>query len=266
MATTTRQRKAQSAFASRDSDLSRAVHQSKELAEIAAGKSDFLHGIPPSSSFSSSPSSSFLMGSVICCILGSVLSAGIPNHVLVWFLGLVAVSLILYLVAWIDERFKSDFTDFEKSRERWEVENFPDGEIQEMIHIYTDYGISEEDAENVARTLSKYPDFWIDHMLLHEIGILPPAVQRGLGDDSGRSQLIPFMALISSFLAPSALISLNLPMIAVLTSNCQVFILLFIKSTMYQWVSTQTSFGIGIASIVSSSIVYLISRSILSLA
>ena len=266
MATTSRQRKAQSAFASRDSDLSRAVHQSKELAEIAAGKSDFLHGIPPSSSFSSSSSSSFLMGSVACCILGSALSTGVPNHVLFWFLGLVAVSLILYLVAWIDERFKSDFTDFEKSRERWEVENFPDGEIQEMIHIYTDYGISEEDAENVARTLSKYPDFWIDHMLLHEIGILPPAVQRGLGADSTRSHILPFVALVSSFIVPTALICLELTTVAVIASNCQVCILLLIKRTTYQWVTTQTSIGIGMASLVSSLIVHLISRSILSLA
>ena len=73
----------------------------------------------------------------------------------------------------MDDRLLCEFTDFEKQRERWEVENFPDGEIQEMLHIYTEYGLSETDALAVAKTLAKYPEFWIDHMLLHEIGIVP---------------------------------------------------------------------------------------------
>ena len=261
----TRQRKAQSAFASRDSDLSRAVHQSKELAEIAAGKSDFLHGTPPSSSFASSSSTSFLIGSVMSAVLAAVLSAGMPDHILVWVLALVGVSLILYLSSWIDDRFRSDFTEFEKSRERWEVENFPEGEIQEMIHIYTEYGISEEDAETVAKTLSKYPDFWIDHMLLHEIWILPPAVQRDLGDELPHYQMMPFACLISAFLVPTGLVCLHLSSIAAVAANCQVCILLYTKSAKCQWLSNATSVGIASATLVSSFIIHLITKTILSL-
>ena len=261
----TRQRKAHSAFASRDSELSRAVHQSRELAEIAAGKSDFLHGRPPSSSFASSSSSSFLIGSVISCVIGSVLSAGVPKAILVWLLALVVVSLVLYISSWIDERFRSDFTEFEKSRERWEVENFPEGEIQEMIHIYTEYGISEGDAESVAKTLSKYPDFWIDHMLLHEIGILPPAVQRGIDEEHPSSHYAPFVFLLAAFLVPTAVVILQLPAIATIASNCQVCILLYIKSAKCQWLSTATSVGIASATLVSSLIIHLVTKTILSL-
>jgi len=261
----TRQRKAQSAFATRDSELSRAVHQSRELAEIAAGKSDFLHGVPPSNSFSSSSSSSFLMGSVISCVIAAVASAGAPSPILVWALALVVVSLVLYISSWIDERFRSDFTEFEKSRERWEVENFPEGEIQEMIHIYTEYGISEEDAESVAKTLSKYPDFWIDHMLLHEIGILPPAVQRGLDDAPPSSQFIPILSLIAAFLVPTALVTLGLSTIATIAANCQVCILLYIKSAKCQWLSLATSVGICVTTVLSTLIIHLVTKTILSL-
>ena len=44
-------------------------------------------------------------------------------------------------------------------------------------------GLSHEDAVQTARTLSKYPAFWVDHMLLHEIGIIPPSEE----DDAWRS-------------------------------------------------------------------------------
>eukprot|EP00746_Dinoflagellata_sp_MGD_P106712 gnl/MRDRNA2_/MRDRNA2_44679_c0_seq1.p1 gnl/MRDRNA2_/MRDRNA2_44679_c0~~gnl/MRDRNA2_/MRDRNA2_44679_c0_seq1.p1 ORF type:complete len:336 (-),score=60.11 gnl/MRDRNA2_/MRDRNA2_44679_c0_seq1:14-898(-) len=65
----------------------------------------------------------------------------------------------------------------EQARERWEVENYPEGEIQEMIEIYKAKGLSQEDAELVGRTLSKYEDFWVEHMMLTEIGILPPETE-----------------------------------------------------------------------------------------
>eukprot|EP00392_Amoebophrya_sp_AT5.2_P007864 g7883.t1 len=78
----------------------------------------------------------------------------------------------------------------ELNREKWEVENFPEGEIAEMIQIYMQHGVNVEDAQKVAFTLSKYPKFWVEHMLLHEIGILPP----GESDDAWRSSLAMFFS------------------------------------------------------------------------
>ncbi len=61
----------------------------------------------------------------------------------------------------------------EEARERWEVDNNPEGEIYEMIAIYEAKGMSRYDASLVANTLAKYPKFWIEHMMLTEIGMLP---------------------------------------------------------------------------------------------
>ncbi|KAF4656486.1 hypothetical protein FOL47_008898 [Perkinsus chesapeaki] len=47
------------------------------------------------------------------------------------------------------------------------------GEVQEMMYIYRNAGLSDDDANTVAHILSKYPEFWVDHMLLHEVGLLP---------------------------------------------------------------------------------------------
>jgi DNA damage-binding protein 1 len=256
-----RQRKAQTAYASRDTELSRAVHQSTELAEIAAGKSDFLHGVPPSTAFTSSPTSAFLLGSVSACIVGSTLSN--PTY---WFISVTLLTIILYLSAWIDERLQIDFAEFEKSRERWEVENFPEGEIQEMLQIYANYGISQQDALTVASTLAKYPDFWIDHMLLHEIGILPPVIGRTDDENEFKARTKSLGSFIASFILPTLLIVIGLSnLIIMILSHVQLVIILHLKSNQYQWLSKSTCVSILSATIVSSVTVSLLARLILSL-
>merc|ERR1719313_3037780 len=67
-----------------------------------------------------------------------------------------------------------DVAQREMDRERWEVQNYPQGEIAEMRQLYIQNGLSAEDADTVAKVLSKYEDFWVEHMLLTEIGMLPP--------------------------------------------------------------------------------------------
>eukprot|EP00929_Paragymnodinium_shiwhaense_P058612 TRINITY_DN29361_c0_g1_i1.p1 TRINITY_DN29361_c0_g1~~TRINITY_DN29361_c0_g1_i1.p1 ORF type:complete len:300 (-),score=73.09 TRINITY_DN29361_c0_g1_i1:115-960(-) len=62
----------------------------------------------------------------------------------------------------------------EQDREHWEVQTYPQGEINEMIDIYKEKGLTHEDATLVANTLSKYEDFWVEHMMLTEIGMMPP--------------------------------------------------------------------------------------------
>ncbi|CAD7925885.1 unnamed protein product [Amoebophrya sp. A120] len=87
----------------------------------------------------------------------------------------------------------------ELNREKWEVENFPEGEIAEMIQIYMQHGLNIEDAQKVAFTLSKYPKFWVEHMLLHEIGILPPDADE---DGCWKSALAMFVAFVVFGLVP----------------------------------------------------------------
>eukprot|EP00928_Gymnodinium_smaydae_P032259 TRINITY_DN23413_c0_g1_i1.p1 TRINITY_DN23413_c0_g1~~TRINITY_DN23413_c0_g1_i1.p1 ORF type:complete len:283 (+),score=68.34 TRINITY_DN23413_c0_g1_i1:54-902(+) len=81
----------------------------------------------------------------------------------------------------------------EEARERWEVEVNPEGEVNEMIHIYMDKGIGREDAEVVAKTLSKYPDFWVEHMMLTEIGMMPP-------EGGAQQSLVQGLIMFLSFL------------------------------------------------------------------
>jgi DNA damage-binding protein 1 len=265
--TTVKTRTAQAAFSSRDSALSRALHQSTELAEIAAGKSDFLHGTPPTASFTTSCLSSGLRGSIGAVLLASCLFA-IPteNRVLFWILGSVTLSSLSYILSWVDGMMMSEFTDFERQRERWEVENFPEGEIQEMVQLYTGFGVTEGDAHLVAKTLSKYPEFWVEHMLLHEIGIVP-TVQSSTQDETVWSdKVLPFIAFHGALALPLVLlcsVSEIRIMWSVALFQCLAF--LEIKRRKSQWLSMSSTAMMALVLILATASLSELSRLIVHL-
>ena len=155
-------------------------------------------------------------------------------------------------------RIKQDFGEFERARERWEMEQFPEGEIQEMVQIYTGYGISERDADIVARTLSKYPEFWIDHMLLHEIGIIPTNLRADL-DVQAQRTLLAILAFTSAFILPSILLFFDWRIKFVWAfSFIQVCALLKLKTSTCQWLSSTSTVAVSSLVALCSGIIYIL--------
>ena len=62
----------------------------------------------------------------------------------------------------------------ERRREAWELENYREGEIKEMIELYEEKGIEPKDAEVLVRVMAKYEDFFLDVMMLEEFGMQVP--------------------------------------------------------------------------------------------
>jgi DNA damage-binding protein 1 len=62
----------------------------------------------------------------------------------------------------------------EKKREEWELENFREGEIQEMVDIYINKGLTPEDARTVIETMAKYDGFFVDVMMQQELELQVP--------------------------------------------------------------------------------------------
>lgn len=54
------------------------------------------------------------------------------------------------------------------------MENYPEGEIQEMIDIYESRGMDRADATIVVKTMSKYKDFFVDVMMAEELALQVP--------------------------------------------------------------------------------------------
>ena len=62
----------------------------------------------------------------------------------------------------------------EREREKWELQNFKEGEIEEMVELYEHKGLSRQDAEIVVRTMAKYEDFFVDRMVMDELEMMVP--------------------------------------------------------------------------------------------
>lgn len=124
-------------------------------------------------------------------LAGSVGADLDPTHVLAMGMAtLFAGAFSMGVGEYLSTSAERKVALWEMKREHWEVENNPQGEIDEMVQIYMDKGIEENDAKTVANTLSKYKDFWVDHMMLHEIGMMPPDEE----DDSFKSAAVMFLA------------------------------------------------------------------------
>ena len=62
----------------------------------------------------------------------------------------------------------------EVKREQWEYDNYLSGEVKEMVELYEEKGFSTEDATRVIELMSQYRQFFVDHMVVQELGFLPP--------------------------------------------------------------------------------------------
>lgn len=74
----------------------------------------------------------------------------------------------------LSSKAESEWVLSERRREQWELENYPEGEIQEMITIYQERGMSTEDATTVVNIMASYKDFFVDVMMNQELGLLVP--------------------------------------------------------------------------------------------
>ncbi len=81
----------------------------------------------------------------------------------------------------------------ERDREKWEMDNFPEGEIAEMVEIYTDRGLAPEAAETVVRAMATNPDFLVAQMVVDELHLTLP--------DDGDSPWVDGLVTFASFVA-----------------------------------------------------------------
>ncbi|CAE7583877.1 unnamed protein product [Symbiodinium microadriaticum] len=105
------------------------------------------------------------------------------------------------------EEAKEGFATSQLQEEYEEVRSMPQSEVDEMICHYRKRGLSDQDANAVAKILSQYEDFWVHHMMAEELGIQLPrgdayAMQSGLA--TGMSFLffgmVPLLGLAVSTL------------------------------------------------------------------
>eukprot|EP01006_Ploeotia_vitrea_P054253 TRINITY_DN67867_c0_g1_i1.p1 TRINITY_DN67867_c0_g1~~TRINITY_DN67867_c0_g1_i1.p1 ORF type:complete len:297 (-),score=51.33 TRINITY_DN67867_c0_g1_i1:264-1154(-) len=124
--------------------------------------------------------------------LGSDVSA----HLVLIFgvANLIADGFSMGFGEFISGRTEQDFIKSERKREEWEMDNFPEGEKEEMIEIYTGKGLAREDAQQVVDLLASTPSLFVDIMMVEELGLV------GEGDDSMVDTLKNAAVMFGSFM------------------------------------------------------------------
>jgi len=112
---------------------------------------------------------------MVATVLGAI-GADIPGR-RIFAMGaasLGAYSFSMGFGSFVVESAKEEFSLSQLKTEYHEVRNMPEAEVGEMTCHYMKRGLSREDAKAVAEVLSKYEDFWVQHMMAEELGIQMP--------------------------------------------------------------------------------------------
>jgi len=90
------------------------------------------------------------------------------------FSNIFADALSMGVGEFLSSKANNEWILSERKREEWEMENYREGEIQEMIDIYVNKGLSPEDAKVVVETMAKYESFFVDVMMQQELELQVP--------------------------------------------------------------------------------------------
>jgi VIT1/CCC1 family predicted Fe2+/Mn2+ transporter len=80
-----------------------------------------------------------------------ILALGVSN--------VLADALSLGAGEFLSSRSYNAYLKKERDREAWELDNFREGEIQEMIELFVARGMSQTDAEEVIKRMARYKVF-----------------------------------------------------------------------------------------------------------
>ena len=109
---------------------------------------------------------------IVAGAAGGNLSSGVV--LILGFSNIFADALSMGVGEFLSSKAESEWILSERRREEWELENYPEGEMKEMVELYMLKGMSREDAETVITTMAKYKDFFVDVMMAQELELQVP--------------------------------------------------------------------------------------------
>jgi len=107
-------------------------------------------------------------------IISTAVGANVSASLVVIFglSNIISNALSMACGDYMSNKTEIEFQRAEKARETWEVDNNPEGEMQEMEEIYMAKGMGEDDAKKMSEILSRNKKAWVDVMMVEELGII----------------------------------------------------------------------------------------------
>ena len=107
---------------------------------------------------------------VVAGVEGAKLSSGVV--LILGFANLIGDGLSMGVGSYLSTKSQKEYERSERIRERWEIENYPEGEIEEIRQIYRKKGFEGEDLDRAVDIITSNKDVWIETMMVEELGIL----------------------------------------------------------------------------------------------
>jgi VIT1/CCC1 family predicted Fe2+/Mn2+ transporter len=85
---------------------------------------------------------------------------------------IVAGGIAMFIGAYLSTKAQQEFYRSEIARERREIEETPEREVQEIREIYTNLGFKPDEVEMIVKRVTSDKELWVRFMLREELGIL----------------------------------------------------------------------------------------------
>lgn len=106
---------------------------------------------------------------VVAAVSGADMSGDVV--ILMGIANLVSDGISMGLGDYFSEKSEKDYIKNEWKRETWELKNYPEGEKAEMVELYEEEGMTKEDATVIVETFAKYPEKFVNLMMVDELGL-----------------------------------------------------------------------------------------------
>ncbi|UCE65030.1 MAG: VIT1/CCC1 transporter family protein [Candidatus Zixiibacteriota bacterium] len=107
---------------------------------------------------------------VVAGVEGAKLPSGIV--LILGFANLIGDGLSMGVGSYLSTKSQREYQKSERIREEWEIDNYPEGEIEEIKQIYKKKGFQGEDLERAMGIITSDKKVWVDTMMVEELGIL----------------------------------------------------------------------------------------------
>ncbi len=123
---------------------------------------------------------------------------GVEVILVLGFSNILADALSMGVGDALSRKAEQEYILAERDREIWEMENYPEGEIQEMIEIFTKKGMTTDDAGMLIRKYAEYPDLFVEFMMNFELELQVPTQE----DNPWKNGFVTFCSFIFFGLFP----------------------------------------------------------------
>ena len=158
--------KARSAYKEKDIEATKKAHTDKAIAaehHKASGTyvGDFVYG---------AIDGSITTFAVVSGVAGASLSTNIV--IILGLANLVADGFSMAVGNYLSSKSNNEFIQKERTREEWEIEHYPKGEIEEIRQIFKKKGFKGNDLENAVKTITSNKKVWVDTMMADELNLM----------------------------------------------------------------------------------------------